>query len=206
MSEAQPVLIAGQWRPSDAVGTFQPDNPSTKEPTGETYPVSSAAEVDEAIAAAACAAEAIAALEPGTPARFLERFAERIEARAEEFVAMAHAESGLPAPTRLAAIERCRRRHGSAPLAALAGSGVLLPDDPATIITPESVALAFGISALVGIFGTGLHVAHADAQVEELKTAVLEAARGTAAEAAIEEALRQADEPAAAPAKQPIAR
>lgn len=105
MSEAQPVLIAGQWRPSDSVGTFQPDNPSTKEPTGETYPVSSAAEVDEAIAAAACAAEAIAALEPGSPARFLERFAERIEARADEFVAMAHAETGLPAETRLAGIE-----------------------------------------------------------------------------------------------------
>jgi 2,5-dioxopentanoate dehydrogenase len=105
MSDTQPVLIAGRWRPSNAVGTFAPDNPGTKEPTGETYPVSSVTEVEEAIEAAAEAAEVIAALEPGSVARFLERFAERIEARSDELVAMAHAESGLPAETRLGGIE-----------------------------------------------------------------------------------------------------
>ena len=43
-------------------------------------------------------------------------------------------------PTRLAAIERCRRRHGSAPLAALAGSGVLLPGDPALPAAVKALA------------------------------------------------------------------
>ena len=40
MAEVQPVLIAGTWRPAEAEGTFQPDNPTTKEKTGEVYPVS----------------------------------------------------------------------------------------------------------------------------------------------------------------------
>lgn len=75
--------------------------------------------------------------------------------------------------------------------------------------SPAAVGIAAGFagfSALVGIFGTGLHVAHADAQVEELKAAVLDAARGTPAEAAVEAALRRAEEPAPTPAKQPTAR
>ena len=97
MADAQPVLIAGSWRPADAEGTFEPKNPATKEPTGEVYPVSSRKDVDEAIEAAAQAAEQIAEVGDEIVASFLERFAERIEARADELVAMANAESGLPA-------------------------------------------------------------------------------------------------------------
>ena len=36
-----PVLVAGQWRPSQASGSFQADNPSTGEPLPPVYPVSS---------------------------------------------------------------------------------------------------------------------------------------------------------------------
>ena len=60
MSKAQKVLIAGQWRDSDAVGTFEPDNPSTRQPTGEVYPVSGQTEVLEAVEAAAVASEDMA--------------------------------------------------------------------------------------------------------------------------------------------------
>ena len=105
MANAQPVLIAGTWRAADAEGTFEPKNPATKEPTGEIYPVSSRKDVDEAIEAAARAAEQIAEIGDEIVASFLERFAERIEARADELVAMANAESGLPASPRLADIE-----------------------------------------------------------------------------------------------------
>ncbi|HIG15930.1 MAG TPA: aldehyde dehydrogenase family protein, partial [Candidatus Handelsmanbacteria bacterium] len=105
MSKAQKVLIAGAWRDSDASGTFEPNNPSTREPTGELYPVSSLDEATEAVEAAAVASEQLQAFYPDGVASFLETFADRIEARADELVAMANTESGLPAPTRLAAIE-----------------------------------------------------------------------------------------------------
>ena len=49
MAEAQSVLIAGTWRPANAEGTFQPDNPTTKEKTGEVYPVSTVEDVEEAV-------------------------------------------------------------------------------------------------------------------------------------------------------------
>ena len=53
MSNLQPVLIDGVWRQADVEGTFEPKNPATKEATGETYPVSSLQDVEEAIAAMA---------------------------------------------------------------------------------------------------------------------------------------------------------
>lgn len=105
MAKAQRVLIAGTWKDSAAVGTFEPDNPSTRKPTGEVYPVSGEAEVMEAVEAAADASEQLRAFYPEGVASFLETFADRIEARADEIVAMAHTESGLPASPRLADIE-----------------------------------------------------------------------------------------------------
>ena len=105
MSDVQPVLIAGTWRAADAEGTFEPKNPAIKEPTGEVYPVSTLKDVEEAIEAAAVAAEQIAEMGDEIVASFMERFAERIEARVDELVAMANAESGLPASPRLADIE-----------------------------------------------------------------------------------------------------
>ena len=78
MAEVQPVLIAGTWRPADAEGTFQPDNPTTKEKTGEVYPVSTVADVEKAVEAAAVAAEQIAEIGDEIVAQFLERFADRL--------------------------------------------------------------------------------------------------------------------------------
>ena len=105
MAHPQPVLIAGEWRDSRAAGTFEPTNPRTREPTGETYPVSGPEEVAEAVEAAASASEALQDSYPAGAAAFLEAFADRIEARAGEIVAMAETETALPAAPRLAEIE-----------------------------------------------------------------------------------------------------
>lgn len=105
MAEALPVLIDGQWRAARAERTFTPMNPTTMEPTGEVYPVSLVEDVNAAVEAAAAASEVLLGVEADKIAVFLEKFADRIEARRQEIVAMAHAESGLPAPTRLNGIE-----------------------------------------------------------------------------------------------------
>ncbi len=101
----QPVLIAGQWRPADATGVFQADNPATAQPLAPIFPVSSWADVDRALQAATAAAEALRATPPERIADFLERYATLIEERREPLVATAHAETALPANPRLNDVE-----------------------------------------------------------------------------------------------------
>jgi NADP-dependent aldehyde dehydrogenase len=100
-----PVLIDGQWRPSESSGTFQADNPATKTALDEVYPISSWSDIDAALAAASRAA---AELRNGLEERiasFLERYADDIERIREPLVAMAHAETALPKEPRLNAVE-----------------------------------------------------------------------------------------------------
>ncbi len=104
-SAIQPVFIGGQWRASDSTGTFSPDNPQTRESTGETYPVSSAREVDETVEQAHRASLALRQLGPEPIARFLEAFADRIEASRAALVEMAHTETALPRKPRLDEVE-----------------------------------------------------------------------------------------------------
>ena len=47
-----PVLIAGQWRPAQATGTFRAENPAAGEPLPEEYPVSAWEDVASALEAA----------------------------------------------------------------------------------------------------------------------------------------------------------
>ncbi len=102
----QPVLIAGQWRESIIDnGTFTAVNPMTKTPLPELYPVSAWAEVEEALVAGAEAANALRETAPGDLARFLEGFADGIEARADAIAALAHRESGLAFEPRLRSVE-----------------------------------------------------------------------------------------------------
>jgi alpha-ketoglutaric semialdehyde dehydrogenase len=106
MSETTvPVLIAGSWRQSAAVGTFQAENPSLGEALPENYPVSSREEVLEAIRAGSEAAEALRTTGGERIAAFLEAFAAGIEARADELVELAHTETGLPRSPRLKDVE-----------------------------------------------------------------------------------------------------
>jgi len=100
------VLIGGRWRDAAApVASFRAHNPATGEAIGPDFPVSSALEINEAVAASVLAAEAMSAAEPEQIAAFLERYADGIEAQAETLVALAHAETALPATPRLREVE-----------------------------------------------------------------------------------------------------
>jgi NADP-dependent aldehyde dehydrogenase len=101
----EPILIAGQWRASESTVTFRAENPSTKSPLPPEYPVSSWADCEAALAAAATAAIQLRRVLPEQLAAFLDDFAARIEARKEELVELAHAETGLPKTPRLADVE-----------------------------------------------------------------------------------------------------
>lgn len=101
----QPVLIDGQWRPSQGKETFQAVNPATRESLPERYPVSTWSEIDQMLQVANRAFERCLSFSGEKFAAFLERFAERLEARKEEVVNRAHLETGLPKQPRLADVE-----------------------------------------------------------------------------------------------------
>ena len=49
MAGVEPVLIAGSWREASYTEVFEPENPTTKAKTGETYPISEIKDVEEAV-------------------------------------------------------------------------------------------------------------------------------------------------------------
>ena len=150
-NQAQPVLIAGEWRPADAVGEFHPTNPQTKKPTGEIYPVSSIKDVEAAVVTASEASEQLLNVSPETKAQFLEQYADRIEARREDLVEMAHNETSYPKETRLDGIElpRTTNQLRQAAQAARDQSWALLTIDTETDIRSMYAALEGGVA----IFG-----------------------------------------------------
>ena len=101
----QKVLIAGQWRDARSAKTFRADNPATKEPLQDEYPVSSWDDCDTALDAAAAAAVSLRSVTSEQIASFLEAYADRIETREDDLVEMAHAETALPKSPRLADVE-----------------------------------------------------------------------------------------------------
>src|SRR5271156_1152447 len=98
----RPILIAGQWRAAKSCGTFCAENPATSERLADEFPVSTWADCDDALNAAAEAESILRMTPPEQITRFLEQFAERIEARKSELVEIAHAETALPKSPRLA--------------------------------------------------------------------------------------------------------
>lgn len=101
----QPVLIDGVWTSSEGKQTFQAVNPATREALSEQYPVSPWSEIERAISAADQAFREMLGMSGEQIAKYLERFAERLEARKEELVNLANAETGLPKQPRLADVE-----------------------------------------------------------------------------------------------------
>lgn len=101
----EPVLLAGEWRESDTTGTFQAENPSTREKLAPVYPISSWVDCDIALNAAADAFLAMQDLDCAQIAEFLEHFASLIEENSEELVSLANSETGLPASPRLGDVE-----------------------------------------------------------------------------------------------------
>ncbi len=150
-SEARNVLIGGQWRAADAVGTFPSMNPATSAPNGEVYPVSSLGDVESALEAAAAASVQLLECSAATIGSFLELFADRIEARRDELVATAHSETALPGSPRLNDVElpRTTNQLRLAATAARDGSWAL-----ATIDTQAGIRSMYGaLEGGVAVFG-----------------------------------------------------
>jgi NADP-dependent aldehyde dehydrogenase len=145
-----PVLIDGVWREAERVATFRAVNPSTGEPLPGEYPVSSWNDCDAALDAAARAAATLRQTAPSDIAKFLVRFAERIEARAKDIVETAHLESGLPRSPRLADVElpRTTNQLRQAAAAAEEGSWAL-----ATIDTKQNIRSMFAPLGPIAVFG-----------------------------------------------------
>ncbi|SEL15962.1 NADP-dependent aldehyde dehydrogenase [Pseudoxanthomonas sp. GM95] len=98
----QPVLLAGQWQSSlGTTGQFRAADPTTGLAIGPVFPVSGAADVEAALAAASAVAAELAATPAERIAEFLEAYADALDADADTLVALAAAETALAAPTRL---------------------------------------------------------------------------------------------------------
>ena len=105
MGQLQKILVAGQWRDSDASESFQSANPALDEMLPERFPISSWSDCEAILNAACEAAEQLRALPPTKLAEFLESFAKHIEANAERLVSIDNLETALPIKPRLADVE-----------------------------------------------------------------------------------------------------
>ncbi|MCS6978463.1 MAG: aldehyde dehydrogenase (NADP(+)) [Gemmatales bacterium] len=158
MSSVHPVLLGGTWRASAGLETFTATNPRTTEPIPDRYPISPWAEVEAALQAAEQAFREMLEMPAEVRARFLERYADRIEARRAEIVAMAEAETALPAEPRLNSTElpRTTDQLRQAAAAAREGSWALptidrqrnirsmyRPLGPVAVFGPNNFPLAF---------------------------------------------------------------
>ena len=157
-----PVLIDGKWRPSKAVSSFHAVNPASGERLQDSYPVSSWDDCDAALSAAASAADGLRRTPADSIARFLTRFADRIEARKTALVEQAHLETALPVSPRLADVElpRTTNQLRQAADAALEGSwalptidtknqirSCLEPLGPVVVFGPNNFPFAFNGAA-----------------------------------------------------------
>lgn len=102
--ETAAVLLDGRWRQSAGMETFLTTNPQTGESLG-SYPISPWTEVEDALAAGARAYDGMHDVGAEAVPHFLERFADRIEKRADGLVEVASAETALPENPRLADVE-----------------------------------------------------------------------------------------------------
>jgi NADP-dependent aldehyde dehydrogenase len=145
-----PVLIAGKWRPAQSTVSFHAENPATGEMLPDEFPTSLWADCDAALNAAADAGKILRTISPEQIAKFLIRFAERIEARKNEIVDAAHAETALPKAPRLAEVElpRTTGQLRQAAAAALEGSWALPTIDTKlnirSTLAPLGPVLVFG--------------------------------------------------------------
>ncbi|MFC3650409.1 aldehyde dehydrogenase (NADP(+)) [Dyella humi] len=106
MDMFEQVLIGGRWCASlDAQGSFRAEDPSRVEAIGPAFPISGDADIEAAMRAAVDVAGALNAASPAQIADFLERYAAAIDADADRLVALAHAETALPAEPRLRSVE-----------------------------------------------------------------------------------------------------
>jgi NADP-dependent aldehyde dehydrogenase len=146
----EPVLIGGKWRPAQQVGTLRAINPASGEPLPHEFPISSWADCDAALAAAAAAATELATLPSSVVAEFLERYADRLVANSAEICELAHLETALPVKPRLADVEMPRTINQLRLAAAAARDGTWRL---ATIDTAANIRSCYGPIGPVAVFG-----------------------------------------------------
>jgi NADP-dependent aldehyde dehydrogenase len=148
--KSHPVLIAGQWRAARAGGVFHAENPATGDTLPEEFPISTWADCDAALDAAAAAAPLQRVAPPEKLAYFLTRYAARIEDHAAEIIETAHVETGLAKSPRLAEEELPRTTGQLRQAAAAAIDGLwALP----TIDRTRNLRSCFEPIGPVAIFG-----------------------------------------------------
>jgi NADP-dependent aldehyde dehydrogenase len=100
------ILINGKWEtPENSANTFKAVNPIEKISLSPIYPVSDSSDVDRVINAGKKAADELRNISNDRLATFIEKFADNIEARAQELIDLAYLETALPKEPRLAAVE-----------------------------------------------------------------------------------------------------
>jgi NADP-dependent aldehyde dehydrogenase len=157
--DPEPVLIAGEWRAAAATGSFRAVDPATGCERPERWPESHWSDVEAALRAAVAAAAALASLSGVRIGEFLERYADRLAARGDELVAVAHAESGLAIRPRLTDVELPRTLDQLRQAAAAARDGtwrMAMIDSqrnirsaafglgPVVVLPPANFPLAYG--------------------------------------------------------------
>ena len=164
------IFIAGEWQAAAATGNFKASNPATREELKREFPVSSWADCDRALDAAVEAAGLLRGVTGEKLAGFLAAYADHIEARADEIVALAHEETGLPVKPRLrdAELPRTTTQLRQAAAAAREGSWTqavldtkanirshFAPIGPVVVFGPNNFPFAFnGVSG--GDFATAI--------------------------------------------------
>jgi NADP-dependent aldehyde dehydrogenase len=154
-----PILVADDWREARSTGSFQAENPVTMETIADEYPVSSWDDCDTALEAAQKASLAMRNLPGDSISKFLEAYADRIEATADKLVEMANQETGYPPSPRLADVELPRTsgqlrqaataaREGSWSLPTIDTSNGIrsyyAPIGPVCVFGPNNFPFAFG--------------------------------------------------------------
>ncbi len=148
----QPILIEGQWRAAEAPdGDFQAFNPATGATLDDNFPISNWNEIETMLHAAQAAMAEIDDESGEELARFLETYADNIEARADELVAMAHQETALATEPRLRNVELPRTTNQLRQAAQAARNGDWRQ---ATIDTKNNIRSMFApLNGPVVVFG-----------------------------------------------------
>ena len=146
------VLINGKWEiPENPENTFRAVNPAEKADLPPIYPVSNSDDVERVIKAGEIAAIKLRKISNDRLATFIEKFADNIEARAQELVDLAHLETALPKEPRLSTIE-LPRTIGQLRQAASATRAMSWCN--ATIDTSTNIRSMFGpLAGPIVIFG-----------------------------------------------------
>ncbi len=144
------VWIGGEWRGARASSSFVAKNPATTLDLSGEYPVSTWTDCDAALDAAVDAAHQLQKASGEQLAAFLEGYAHAAESNAEEIIAMANAETGLPVTPRLRTVELPRMTTQLRQAAAAAREGSW---QQVVIDTKNNIRSHFAAIGPVVIFG-----------------------------------------------------